>query len=131
MLRLFVLQYLKIRWVINICLLKVIARYTCFSLCPVIVFLSTTNNSFHYVLLLIITTLYLSHKFRINSFVLFCNTMFFYIQVHLRPFENFDHQHKADIERRGCIKGWLIVVRKIMTLIYIVCLQLFLGNTLL
>ena len=70
------LQPIKWRWVINICLLYVIARYTWLSLFAVILFLSTINKSFYYVSLLIITKLYLSHKFKINWLWYFVTQLF-------------------------------------------------------
>ena len=82
-LRVFVLQSPKLWLVINIYLLHIIAGYTLLGLFANIVLLSTTNTSIYYVPLLIITTLYLSHKFLINCFVIFCNTIFCCIQVHL------------------------------------------------
>ena len=117
LLRIFGLQPIKLQWVINICLINVIARYTWLALFADIIFSYTTNTQFYYVSILFITKLYLSHKFRINCFVIFCNTMFCCRQVHLRPPESFNHRHKANIEIHGSIRGQLIVFRKIMTLI--------------
>ena len=52
------------------------------------------------------TTL-LIKKFRINLFVIFCNTIFRFRQVHVRPFESFNHQHKVNIKRRDLSGvGW-------------------------
>ena len=56
-------------------------------------------------------------NFCINLFVIFCNKMFCCRKVHIRPPKSFDHQQKGSIERRGYIRGRLIVVRKIVTLI--------------
>ena len=67
--------------------------------------------------LLIITKLYLSHKFRINLFMILCNIIFRCRQVHIGPPESFNRRQKANIERRGSIRDWLIVVREIVTLI--------------
>ena len=53
------------------------------------------NMSFYYVLLIIITKLYLSHKFLIKWFVILCKIMFCCRQVHLRPPESFNCWHKA------------------------------------
>ena len=75
-LRLFSLQPLKLWQFINICLLYVLVIYTYWGLFAAIVLLSTTSTSIYYVSLLITTKLYLSHKFRINFFVIFCNTIF-------------------------------------------------------
>ena len=113
-------QAIKLQWVINICLLRVIAKYTCWGSFAVIILWSTTNTSFYYVLLLIITKISLSYKFRINFFVIFCNTLIHCSQVHLRPPESGNIQHKANIEIQGFLRCRLIIVRYIMTLIYIV-----------
>ena len=83
---------------------------------------------FIYAFLLIITILYLSHKFGINFFVIFCNTTFWCRQEHLRPPKRADHRHKANIERRGFIRVRPIILREIVTLIKIVWLQWFLDN---
>ena len=85
----------------------------------------------YYVTLLITRKLYVSHKFWINLFVIFYNTIFCWRQVHLRSPKIVNHQHKANTEIFEYIKGSLIVVRDIMTLIYIVWFQWFLYNTLL
>ena len=116
-LHLYGLQSIHLRRVISICLLQVILRYTQLGLFAVIIFLFTTNVSFYYVSLLISKKLYLSQKSRINFFVIFCNKMFCYIQVHPRPPKSFDHQHKANIERQGYIRDKLIVVREIINII--------------
>ena len=81
----------------------------------------------YYVTLLIITTLYLSHKFWINFSVLFYTIIVCFTQVHLWPPNRFNCQEKASTERRGYIRGRLVVVREIMTF----WLQWLLGNTLL
>ena len=73
---LFNLQPQKLRWVINIYLLYVIARYTWLGLFAIIVLWSRTNTSFYYFSIFIITKIYLSHKFWINLCVIFCNTIF-------------------------------------------------------
>ena len=75
-LRLFGLQYLKLQWVINICLLYVISRFTWLGLFAFIVLWSTTNTSFYHVLLLIIRILYLSHKYQIGLFLIFYYIIF-------------------------------------------------------
>ena len=64
----------------------------------------------------IIKQLYLSQKFRINFFVILCNIMFFFRQVHLRPPKSFYHRHKANIEIWVSIRGQTIVVREIVTM---------------
>ena len=117
MLPLFDLQSLKLKSVINICLLYVISIYTCWYLYYAIVILSTTNTSFYYDLLLIITKLCLYHKSRINLFVIFCNTIICCNQVHLWPPKSVDLRQKANIEIKGSIRGRPIFVREIMTLI--------------
>ena len=71
----------------------------------------------YYVSLLITTKLCLSHKFRIDCFVIFCNIFFCCRQVYLLPPKRFDYQHKANIETQGYIRGRPIVVRYIVTLI--------------
>ena len=73
----------------------------------------------------------LNSKNCINFFVIFCNTMFCYIKVHLWSPKIFDHRQKAKFERWGSIRGRPTVVRDIVTLVYIVWIQWFLGNTLL
>ena len=75
-------------------------RFTLLGLFAVIVISSTTNTSIYLFILLIITKLCLSHKFWINFFVIFCNTIFRCRQVHTQPLDIFVHQHKANIERR-------------------------------
>ena len=93
------------------------ARYTCLELFAAIVLLSTSNTSFYYALLLTIRKLYLSYKFPFSFFVISCNTIINRRQVHLQPPKSFDRQHKTNIEKRGSIRGWMIVVREIVTLV--------------
>ena len=81
--------------------------------------------------LLIITRLSLSRKFWINFSVIFCSTVFCCRKLHLRPPESFNHRQKSNIEIRGSIRGRMVVVRNIRTLIWIFWCQLFLGNILL
>ena len=111
------LQPIYLLWVINICLLYVILRYTCSVLSPVLVLFSTINTSFYYVLLLIITKLYLSHRIRINFFVIFFNTVFCCRQWHLWPPRSFNHRQKSNIEGGGSIRGRPIFLKEIMNLI--------------
>ena len=92
-LSLFILQYLKWRLVINICILYVITRYIWLGLFAVIVLWFTKNTLFYHVLLLTIRTLCLSHKLWINFFVMFCNIIVRCRQVYLRPTNIFNHQH--------------------------------------
>ena len=73
--------------------------------------------SIYYVSLFIVRKLYLSYKFRMNLFVIFCNTIICYSQVHIKPLESVDLQQRAKIEGRGFIRGRQIVVREIVNLI--------------
>ena len=82
-------------------------------------------------MLLIITKLYLSYKFRIHCFLIISNTIVFCRQVHLQPPKSFNRQDKAKIERRGSIRAAPIIVMEIFNLIWILWIQWFLGNTLL
>ena len=54
-----------------------------------------------------------------NVFMLYVitNTIICFSQVHLRPPESVDVQHREKIKRRGFIRGWKIVMRDIVTLI--------------
>ena len=54
---------------------------------------STRNTSFYYVLFVIITEICLSQKIRINSFVIFSNTVFCCRQVNLLPSKRFYFPH--------------------------------------
>ena len=120
---LFGLQPINLRWVINLrrvinrCLFWVIARYTCWGFSAVILLKSTPNTFYYPVLFLVFTKLCLSHKFRTNFIVIFCNTITRCSQVHLRPPESFDLQYKSNIERRVFIRFRKIVVMDIVTLI--------------
>ena len=55
---------------------------------------------------IIITTLCLSQKFRIKSFVIFSNTIFCCIQLNIIPSNSFDCPNSANIERRPHSKRW-------------------------
>ena len=113
-LRLLCLQSLKLRWVINICLLYIISIYTWWGLFSAIVLKSTTNTWFYYFSLLIITKRYLYHKFRINCFVIFCNTIFLLHTSTSMTFRNLQsptqikhlktgiYQGSADCYKGGC-----------------------------
>ena len=68
-------------------------------------------------MLLNITKLCLFHKFRINFIVIFCNTITCWSQVHLRPPESVGLQQKANIETGVFIRGQVVVVMEIVTLI--------------
>ena len=116
-LSIFGLQPIKLRWVINICLLRGMFRYIYWGLFAFIILWYRTNTSFYYVLLLIITKICLFHKLQINFIVIFCNTIICCNQGHLRPSESVDILHKANIEIRGVIRVRPIVVREIVTLI--------------
>ena len=84
MLRLFGLKSIYLRWVINICLIYFIARYTRWGSFATILLRSTRNTSFCHVIFIIITKIYLYQKFKINPFVIFSNTNFCCIQVNGR-----------------------------------------------
>ena len=98
MLIIFGSQYLKLQWDINICLLCVILRYTYWGLKATILFWCTTNTSFYYVALLIITKLCLFYWFIFNYFVILCNTSIYCSQVHLQPPNSVNFWHKANIK---------------------------------
>ena len=75
---------------------------------------------------IIITKLCLSHKFQINSFLVFSKAIFCCIKLNQPPSKSFDYPdaenivrrpHRANIERRGSVGVWMIVVRDITTLI--------------
>ena len=84
---------------------------------------STHNTWFYYVLVFIVTKNVLYNKLGINSFVIFCNTIIWCIQVILVPIKSVDLQHKANMDTREFIIDRFIVVKDIVTLIKIVCHQ--------
>ena len=128
-LRLFGLQPINLFLVINIGILNVIVIYICWVLLAAILIWSKPNTSFYYVSSLIITKLWLSHKYSSQNFsyhkhlesipfVIFpkatfcCRNWIFYL------FNIFDCPdaankkrcpHRANIERQGSIVGLPIV----------------------
>ena len=96
---LFILQPIKLRWVINIFLLRVIVICTYWGLYYDIVLWSKRHTSIyqvsfvhhHKILLMsqiIITNVFISHKFRINSFVWFFKSHSLLQTLNILPFQN-------------------------------------------
>ena len=89
----------------------VLERYKSRTVSPFpIVLWSTINSPFYYVLFVIITKLCSSHKFWINSFVIFPNTICFCCrQVNLLPSKSFyppTHQTLKDGSLSGVSQSW-------------------------
>ena len=92
-------------------------RYTCLGSFYAIVFQSTSNTLFYYVLFVIIIESCFSHKFRTNFFVIISNTNIFAVDKYMHNLTTFDRPHTEKTERWSPIGDRLIVVREIATLI--------------
>ena len=95
-LRISVIQSLLLRWVINIVLIYIIARYTCIGIFADIVYWPTNILFFYHDLFKNVTELFFYQKYWICSFVVFLSTSFLLRQRNPLPLILY---HKQQVQK--------------------------------